>query len=299
MTLDPILSGRRRSPPAGWEAHLLIAVFSDGRDPKWCKIQLFSGAARGGGWCVSAVEGMNGAAEELVLLGHGDRVERFARAPASGEPRRAADRWELRTSNLLWRGAPPELKLAIAEPRIVARTRTPHVVRWAALGDALSYASAIGSVDWNGRSGVALVEHAWGAESPVDLSFFSPRRWQWDVLVTGEARACAGLSLGAASFGVPAGGGLVGDGALRRGRGLVVRDVAWSRAGDRRVPERWSATLRLEGGAMRYAARRTTPVAETFPKGGYLGFEWEGAWHPDDDAPRPMRGAGFGEYRAP
>ncbi len=324
------VTGSRRAPPADWEAYFLIAIFdpelagatgeggassasSGGDEPRWAKLQLFSGGRRGRGWCLSAAEGMNGDGVELLLLGHAGQVESHRRAlgPASaGGLRRATSGWDVATRNVRWTGTSPELVLTLDEPRVVARTVTPQVVRWAALGKTLTYSSALGSVDWNGRRGVALVEHAFGAESPIALSALVPRRWHWDVLVTGEGRAAAGLALGEGRrcLAVPAGGGLLDEGPLQRGRGLLLHRVDWSNTqeaqGPSRCPERWEATLRLARGSLSYVARRSTPVARVMPHGGFLGFDWEGEWRErgtlgaSAGRGRPLSGRGFTEYAA-
>lgn len=282
----------RRSPPAGWEGYFLIGIFPAGSALRWCKIQFFSGGRAPGRWCLSAVEGMNGPGAETVLLGREDGVERHERALAPEEFVRAERRFELRTPHIRWGGAFPDLDLVCDLPSVRARARAREALFWARIPGLLTYWSAFGTlaIETAGEraAGVGVVEHAWGAQLPIDASPLLPRAWHWDVLAVGEGAALAGLAVGRA-------GSLR---ALPGARGAAIRVLEWIEVDDRRVPARWRGRLRTRGGHLDYEARAATPVAPVVTGGGFLGFTWEGELREGDATARPRAGAGFCEYRA-
>jgi hypothetical protein len=232
------------------------------------------------------VEGIRGSAHETWLFGHRDRIVREDHPQP--EIARSSTGWNVRTPRIAWEGTFPDLELR--SPSLVAKTHTPDIIWWARLGNALTYFSALGEVDWNGRRGVALVEHAWGAQIPIDLDRLAARPWHWDVLVPrgGKPLAGLGIAIGKTIRPIPVGGGFDPDGVLRRGRGLSTRD---------RVADRWSATLALENGVLRYEAQTTTPLAEMFAGSGFVGLSFEGEWKPRRGQARTISGTGFAEAR--
>jgi len=281
----------RRSPPAAWEAYFLIGIFPPPAPVLWCKVQLFSGR-RPGRHSLSAIEGMDGGPEKLVLVGTEDAVTEH-RSPAgfSAQP----DRWDVRADGLRWTGDFPALRLEIDEPRLSAATATHEVLRWIRVPRVLTYWTAFGMLTLTGDAGIAagvgLVEHAWGADTRADPLRASPRAWQWDVLAFDDGSACAGLSVG----GRPAlrSGGRVPGESFATGWGSRIRVRERDEAN---APIAWDGALSLGKGRFRYRARATTPVATVVPQGGYRGFAFDGEWTHRSSA-RRLAGNGFTEFR--
>jgi hypothetical protein len=261
---------RARSPAhAAWDGWFFIAIFPGG---EWCKIHLFSGGRSPRRHCVSALEGLDGGPEELALVGRAGGVERRGGAigPFAGA----------RGQDVAFEGG--EVRGRGVEARVEARD--PYF--WIRLPRVLSYFTATGTarvvIDGAARDAFGLLEHAWGAETRLDVARLAPRSWQWDVLSLGGDRFFAGLAL----HGVGArGAARLGAGALAHVRGLRIRSRAPGRA--------WSGVMRTRAGTLRYEARAATPVSPEVDGGGFVGFTWEGEL---DRA--PVSGAGFSEFRA-
>jgi hypothetical protein len=287
----------RRAPPAAWEAYLLIGIFPEASRIRWCKFHVFSGG-RPGRHCLSAAEALDGPPERLLLIATSDGIEREHRVLDADELERSRDGFGVHAPGVAFGGEFPEL--ALDAPRAKARFNASDMHWWARLPRLLSYFSAFGSLEWETPdgtpSGLGLAEHAWGADTRLDVFRLSPRRWQWDVLALDGGGFAAGLTLG----------GLVGAGTvarlpgeeIARGRTARVRVRAWVDQHGRRVPARWRGALGFERGELRYEARATTPVAPTLPDGGFLGFAFDGEFRPQGGAARSVRGTGFTEYRA-
>jgi hypothetical protein len=263
---------RARAPEhATWDAYFFIAIFPNG---EWCKVHAFSGGPR---YCTSALEGIDGEAQEVVLLGRSHAVERHRSPPrdvsvsGSGEVR---------------------------APRLEARVEAADPFFWIKVPRFLSYFSATGAarvtVDGVARDAFGVLEHAWGGSIPVNLEHASPRRWHWDVVSLGGTRFFAGLGVGPLLLGAH-GAARTSEGAsLSRVSRLRIRVHEWSELPDREVPRRWSGTMVARDGTLHYDARATTPASPELAGGGFLGFTWEGTFR---DA--AAAGAGFCEYRGP
>jgi hypothetical protein len=261
----------RHSPPAEWEGFFLIGLFPGG---EWCKVQLFSGGPPTR-VCLSAVEGMDGPGATMLIL-QGTRAGVAKHESRADELVRAADGWDVRAPGLRWEGTLEGMDLAIDEPRVHARVSCgpdPDILWWFRWRHRLAYWTAFGTLEWNGRKGVALVEQAWGAATRVNLARHAPR-WHWDVLVFDDGSACAGLG---SSLGPLRSGGRLPGEPFQQGRGLRVRRLA---------DDRWSGTLHLGKRTFDYEARAATPLAQVVPGGGMMGFIFEG-------------GTGFTEFGKP
>jgi hypothetical protein len=317
----------RRSPPSAWEAYFLIGIFPghDGgltrdaelRTPsrsaphtpggngglRWSKLHLFSGGAGAGRHCLSAVEALDGPPERLLLRATGAEVIADRRPLAADELQRPREGWDVRASGLIWTGPFPDLHLGIADPRITAEAHPRDVLWWVRLPRVLSYWSAFGPLVWEGpdgrSAGLGIVEHAWGADTRLDVARLAPRRWHWDVLSFSDGGFAAGLALGIGpSLLGPRSGGRIGEGPFAYGRGIQVEILSHREEKGRRVPDRWRGTLTAGEGTLHYEARASTPVADTVPGGGFLGFSFEGEWRPRRGPSKPAHGDGFCEYRA-
>jgi hypothetical protein len=293
----------RRSPPNAWEAYFLIGIFPAKSALRWCKLHLFSGGARRDRHCLSAAEAIDGPPERLLLRATADRVEAERRVLRRDELLRSDGGWEIRSGGLYWGGSFPDLRLSIPDAGIGASMRPRDVVFWARLPRVLSYWGAFGPLAWDGPEGrcegLGVVEHAWGADTRLDVARFAPGRWQWDVLACDDGTFAAGLAVapfGERLVGLRSGGNVGGE--AGHGRGMKTDVVEWGEEKGRRVPARWRGAIALTGGTVRYDARATTPVADTVPDGGFLGFAFDGEWRPESGASRPVAGSGFCEYRA-
>jgi len=244
---------------AAWDGWFFIAIFPDG---EWCKIHAFSGGKSLEKHCLAALEGLDGGPQQVTLVGRASGVERRAGDVAIG-----ADGV---------RGRGVEASVDARDPFFWIRA--PRV---------LTYFSATGrarvTIDGAARGGLGLLEHAWGAETRLDVARLAPRSWQWDVLSLGDDRFCAGLAIH--GFGARGAARLSTGGDLVPVRGVRIRTRAPGRA--------WSGALRTPRGTLRYDARAATPIAAEVDGGGFVGFTWEG-----DLAGEPLGGAGFSEMRA-
>jgi hypothetical protein len=294
----------RRSPPSAWEAYFLIGIFPAKSALRWCKLHVFSGGARPDHHCLSAVEALDGAPERLLLRATADHVAIDRTRLSREELTRAREGWDVRAEGLAWGGAFPDLRLELASPPIAATQRPRDVLWWVKIPRVLSYFSAFGALAWEGPEGrcegLGVVEHAWGADTRLDVAHLAPRRWQWDVLALEGGGFAAGLALGIGRrlLGPRSGGQLDGE-PLRDGHGIRIEVLEHGEEKGRRVPLRWRGAISIGRGTLRYEARATTPVADTVPGGGFLGFEFEG----ERIVPRgvggsAVRGTGFTEYRA-
>jgi hypothetical protein len=284
----------RRSPPSAWEAYLLIGVFPAGSVHAWTKAHVFVGRNRAGRHCASAVEALDGPGEAVVLAADGSGVRRHAWAIDAASCERGRDEWSVMAPRLEWTGF-PRTKLVVDDPSVEASATVRAAAWWARIPRVLSYWSGFGTLTWRdagGKStGIALVERAWGADVPVDVARLSPRRWQWDVLTTGDGAICAGLSVRGIGLRTMSHVALHGD--VSTGWRMGVSVTKWSEEQGRRVPARWAGTLRTRAGVLRYEARAATPVAPMVPGGGFVGTTWDGEWRG-----RAVGGTGFTEYRA-
>ncbi|HEX8794661.1 MAG TPA: hypothetical protein VF765_27130 [Polyangiaceae bacterium] len=284
----------RRAPPARWEAYLLIGIFPEGARLRWCKVHVFVGRARPGRHCLSALEALDGAGEIAVMVADERRVERRFVPTEDASCTRAADAWKIDAPGVAWSGF-PETRLSLGEPRAEVTASADAVAWWARIPRVLSYFTGFGPLTWSDArgavSGVGLVEHAWGADAPVDVARFAPARWQWDVMTaeTGEIAALltiSGRALRTMNRPSPAG-------ALATGWRGRIRVREWSTDEGRRVPARWTGAVATSDGPFHYEARASSSVAPVVPDGGFLSSTWEGTW-----AGRGVRGTGFTEYRA-
>ena len=239
---------------SGWDARFFIAIFPNG---EWCKIHTFSGGKRLDRHCLSALEGLDGAAQDLALIGSAARVERRTE-------RATFDDGLVRARGI--------------EVDVDARDR----FFWIRVPRVLSYHTATGAarvtIDGTTREGLGLLEHAWGAQTRLDVARLAPRRWRWDVLSLGGDRFFAGLAIHGAGFR----GAARVDGELVGVRRLAVHGGA----------DRWRGVMHTRRGALRYDARAATPVSPEVDGGGFVGFTWEG----ELDGAR-VSGAGFSEFR--
>jgi len=288
------LAAGSRCPPARWEAYLLIGVFPPGSAHAWTKAHVFVGSARPGRHCVSAVEALDGPGEVAVLAASMSAVRRHVWSIDDASCRRARDAWSVTAPHVEWTGL-PESRLEVAEPDVSATATAGPGAWWARVPRVLSYFSAFGTVSWRDATGesrgLALLERAWGTDVPVDVAALAPRRWQWDVLATGDGLVFAGLWV--AGIGVRTMSHAEHGADVATGRRMRLRTRSWRDEPQRRVPERWEGAVRTSAGTLRYEARAATPVAPMVPGGGFLGTTWEGEWQG-----RPVGGTGFTEYRA-
>jgi hypothetical protein len=250
---------------ATWDGYFFICIFPNG---EWCKVWSFSGGPR---HCTSSLEGLDGPAQQVALIGRADGVER-------------------RT------GKADVTETAVHAHGVEATVEGRDPFFWVRVPRFISYFTTTGAarvtVDGTTRDGLGLVEHAWGGSTPVDIARVVPRRWHWDVLSLGGSRFFAGLGFGPLGLGAH-GAARTDEGAsLVRVSRLRIRVHEWQRQADRRVPARWSGSMVTRAGTLRYDARAATPASPEVDGGGFLGFTWEGVLR--DGA---VAGAGFCEYR--
>jgi hypothetical protein len=288
------LPAGRRCPPARWEAYLLIGVFPPGSAHAWTKAHVFIGRARPGRHCLSALEALDGPGEAVVLAADGSGVRRHAWSIDDASCDRAQGTWSVSAPHLEWEGFPAS-RLTVEQPDVEATATVAEGAWWARVPRLLSYFSAFGTLTWRDATGesrgLALLERAWGADAPLNVAALAPRRWQWDLLATGDGGVCAGLC--AAGLGLRTMSRLAPREDVATGRRMRVHATRWRDEQGRRVPVRWEGTLGTRAGVLRYEARAATPVAPVVPGGGFVGTTWEGEWQG-----RLVSGTGFTEYRA-
>ncbi len=242
-----------------WDARFFIAIFPNG---EWCKVHTFSGGKRVELHCLSALEGLDGPAQQVAIIGRKDRVER------------RVDDARFEGQHVTARGV---------EANVGARDR----FYWIRVPRVLSYYSSTGfaevSIDRVKKEAFGILEHAWGAETRVDVAALAPRSWQWDVVSLGGERFVAGLALHGYGF----------HGAARFEDGKDLTRVSRLRIRAEKPGERWSGAMVTSRGALRYEARAATPVSPEVDGGGFVGFTWEGTL----DGSR-ISGSGFTEFRA-
>lgn len=212
--------------------------------------------------CLSALEGLDGPPQQVALIGRHDGVER------------RVDDARFHDEHVSARGL---------EATSAARDR----FYWIRVPRVLSYYSATGhaevTIDGTKREAFGVLEHAWGAETRLDVAALAPRRWQWDVVSLGGDRFFAGLALH--------GFGAHGVARLEEGGGITRVSRLRIRAND--PGNSWSGVLVTSRGALRYEARASTPVSREVDGGGFVGFTWEGTL-----GGARVSGAGFSEFRA-
>lgn len=284
----------RKAPPAAWEAFLLIGIFPEGARLRWCKVHVFVGRARPGRHCLSALEALDGAGEIAVMVADERTVERRFVPTDDASCTRAADTWKIDAPGIAWSGF-PETRLSLGEPRAEITASADTVGWWARIPRVLSYFTGFGPLTWNDTrgalGGVGLVEHAWGADAPVDIARFAPARWQWDVLTAETGEIAALLSISGRAVRTMSRSS--SSGALASGWRGRIRVREWGADEGRRVPARWTGAIATPAGPFRYDACASSSVAPVVPDGGFLSSTWEGTW-----AGRGVRGTGFTEYRA-
>jgi hypothetical protein len=267
---DALMTPRAPRGRAAWDGWFFIAVFPNG---EWCKIHLFSGGKSPRKHCLSAVESLDGGPQELTLVGRADGIDRRGGAIGPVHGTRGA---EVAFDGPIVRGHGVEARADVDDPFF-----------WIRVPRVLSYFSATGAArvtaGGRGRDAFALLEHAWGAETRLDVARLAPRRWQWDVLSLGDGRFFAGLAFH--GFGPRGSARLTSRGGLDKVNTVHISAGAPGRA--------WSGTLRARSATLRYEARAATPVASEVDGGGFVGFTWEG----ELDG-KPAQGAGFSEFRA-
>src|SRR5262249_748494 len=150
-----------------WEGYFLIGLFPSG---EWCKVQLFSGGRHPRRHCFSAIEGMDGpTATATILQGHAGGIDHHTRT--LDKLVRAGGRWDVRAPGLRWEGTLNGMDFHCDAPRIRARIQcAPELLWWVRWRNIVAYWTAFGTMEWNGRSGVALVEHAWGMQTRANLA---------------------------------------------------------------------------------------------------------------------------------
>jgi hypothetical protein len=271
----------------------MIGIFPADAPLRWCKVQLYSGNARADRHALAALEGMDREPQRLILAADTEHVYRDARAigfTASEEG------WDISTDNLRWSGYPNSM-IAVEQPSLKASIGSRDELWWVKVPRVISYWSSFGTLsfdsEWGSAEGASLVEHAWGADSPIDVGRFSPRPWHWDVLRLADGSVCAGFSLG------PVWGGRSGGRApgaeFATGLGLRVTEVVRD---EDRLPTRWHGRMAIGTGMLEYDASRSTPVAREVQGGGFTGFTFEGEWRARGSQPKGVTGTGFSEFRA-
>src|SRR5262249_6967533 len=148
--------------------------------------------------------------------------------------------FDVAAPTLRWSGPFPSLELRVDQPTLVARTESRDAMWWIRVPRLLSYWSAFGPVEFvcgdERVRGLGVVEHAWGAETRLDVARYLPGRWHWDVLAFDDGRWCAALALavGRTFFGI--GSGRVEGQQNRRSWGYALRVDEWSEPEGRRIP---------------------------------------------------------------
>jgi hypothetical protein len=297
-----------KAPPAAWEAFLLIGIFPAGARLRWCKVHVFIGRARPGRHCLSAVEALDGAGEIAVMIADERRVERNFVPTDDGSCTRAAEAWKIDAPGIAWSGF-PETHLSLGSessnesgpkhqtgvPRAEITAKADTIGWWARIPRVLSYFTGFGALTWSDArgsvAGTGLVEHAWGADAPLDVAKLAPKRWQWDVLAAETGEIVALLTISGRGVRTMSRSGPAAP--LATGWRARLRVREWTNDEGRRVPARWQGAIATSAGPFRYEASATSSVAPVVPDGGFLSSSWEGTW-----AGRSVRGTGFTEYRA-
>ena len=302
------LWGARAPARAAWDGWFFIAIFPNG---EWCKVHRFSG---GRPHCLSALEGLDGPPQEVALVGRAEHVDRRGGVvDTMGRHVTFSFDDSARVTGL----------------GVDAVVRGGEPFFWIRVPRVLTYFTQAGpanvTIDGTTREALALIEHAWGARTRLDVARLAPRRWQWDVLSLenreakrSDSRRSLSGAWGAeptissrgshvkffASLGFTAAGvGARGVASVDGGPGLVrvtrsqLRVLDWSTDGTRNVPARWKGTMVSRVGMLHYEARAATPVSPEVDGGGFLGFTWEGELERGPRR-RAEAGAGFCEYRA-
>jgi hypothetical protein len=246
-----------------WDARFFIAIFPNG---EWCKVHTFSGGRRPDLHCLSALEGIDGGPQQVALIGRSSGVER------------RTDDARFEDHHVTARG-------------VVANVAARDRFYWIRAARVLSYYSATGfaevSIDGAKRDAFGVLEHAWGAQTRLDVAALAPRKWQWDVVSLGGERFFAGLAIH----------GFGAHGAARFEDGKGLERVSRLRIRAKKPGVRWSGTMVTSRGALRYEARAATPVSPEVDGGGFVGFTWEGALAQDGSGAR-VSGSGFSEFRS-
>ncbi len=252
------------SARADWHARFFIAIFPDGQ---WCKVHTFSGGKSLEKHCLSALEGLDGPPQDLALVGDLARVDR-------------------RSELAQFDGA--AVSARGIEASIDARVR----FHWIRVPRVLTYHSSFGAarvtIDGRTRNALGILEHAFGAETRLDVAKLAPKRWRWDVLSLGDAhddRFFAGLAIH--------GHGFRGVARVERNAPLARVRALRLRENDESKNEKWSGVMRTKRAILRYDARIATPISPEVDGGGFVGFTWSGSL---DDV--FVSGSGFSEFRS-
>jgi hypothetical protein len=302
-----------RLPRASWEGWFLIAIPRRPGPVRWTKTHLFR--SRGGRRRapLAAVEGLGRERELACWVGTSSGVSCFRHEPEPGELSADAGCFSLTVpGRLRFAGEPDRLAFSWREPDGAAldyelgrRTR----VDWARAGDLLGYFGLLSTLRGRVRDagarheigGLGVAEHAWGASVPLPRRALLGGHWHWDVLAFERTRGGDlpdGSALAALACDVP----LLGQRCL--GAGGAVEALPGERFGafrvevpgrrGRQAPRRWIGKLRGTAGELTYEAAASTPAAEPFPRGAFLGFDFEASYRTDGRRVT-LHGSGFSE----
>lgn len=289
-TLDVARLAEEFSPRAraGWEGWFAIGIGDASCDVLWTKTHAFRSDAREGMRPLAAVEGLEARGEIVTWVATRERV---IESRTAVDPSSVADRLRIE-------GALPQAHVrrsgdATLELDVDFRDR----MEWAQFPRILRYfgacGRALGSIAIGGAthdlSGVAIVEHAWGALVPFDPMRFVRGPWHWDVLAFDDDTRTVAAALWVSLPGYP----LRGVRAAGKLPGLddAPRAVRVERDDDVR---RWRASIAAGGAELAYEAIATTDLARAAPGGGFVGFDFEGTLRS-----QRVRGRGFCEHGGP
>ncbi|MBU1671368.1 MAG: hypothetical protein KKF41_06490 [Actinobacteria bacterium] len=304
---------------ATWDGWFAIGIFPAGSTLRWAKAHFFRKGGPAGWHPLSAVECL---VESEVMLSWAtdDGVETFTGKVDPGPLESSTD--SVRVS------LPGRFALAGSRPRYGMSFSLPESgsgasfdfqaswpIWWARYGRLLSYVgqhSTLRLTLWRGETeethaGFGVIEHVSGTSLPFDFTRRLPFGYHWDVLAFhtpgGRAESAAGLSIslkGEPFLGLKAAARLPGRNEVpMRGLSLRYLEFAQGTRPDGReflVPASWEGVMRDSRGEFRYVARAATPVAPVLPGGGFLGFEFEGAYHHPYRSSALWSGTGFTEY---
>ncbi len=304
---------------ATWDGWFAIAIFPAGSPLRWAKGHFFRGGGPGGWQPLSAVESLV-ESEVMLAWASGDEVEMASCKVDAGPLEASAE--SLRVSlpgRFALTGSRPRYNMSFSLPESRSGAsfdfQAAWPVWWARQGHFLSYVGQHSSVRltlWQGEeeathTGFGVIEHVSGTSLPFDFTRRFPFGYHWDVLAFhtpgNRAESAAGLSIslkGQPFLRMKAAARLPGHHEVPM-RGLSVRYLEFSTGigADGRefvIPASWEGVMNDRRGEFRYVARAATPVAAVLPSGGFLGFEFEGAYHHPYRGSSSWSGTGFTEY---